>query len=152
MIEKKISKTPLAPDEDRIVLIKKGPTSMETSLKQLDLIYEKKAEWKVIKDGGVLSVPVEEFRISNPPKPDHSGNIEFGKKSGKAVGNLIESYPVSQTFTNLSEQVLMKYNAKKEKARAAGKSIINADAEAMATKLLELQLFRNGRMLRLRSS
>ena len=77
--------------------------------------------------------------MNNPPKPDHSGNIEFGKKSGKAVGNLIESYPVSQTFTNLSEQVLMKYNAKKEKARAAGKSIINADAaaEAMARKLPE---------------
>ena len=82
---------PLGPDEDRIVLIKKGPTSMENSLKQLELIFENKAEWKVIVEGGVLSVPFEEFRMSNPPKPDRSRNIEFGEKSGKAVGNLIES-------------------------------------------------------------
>ena len=138
-ISKMTESAPLAPDEDKIVLIKKGPTSMETSLKQLELLYENKPEWKVIEEGGVLSVPVEEFRMNNPPKPDNLGNIVFGKKSGKAVGNLIESYPVSQTFTNLSEQVLMKYNAEKEKARAAGKSIINADAaaEAMARKLPE---------------
>ena len=47
----------------------------------------------MIVEGGVLSVPVEEFRMNNPPKPDPSRNIEFGKKSGKAVENLIESYP-----------------------------------------------------------
>ena len=34
--------------------------------------YEKKAEWKVIEEGGVLSIPVEELRMENPPRPDRS--------------------------------------------------------------------------------
>ena len=82
------------PDENLRVLIKRGPNKEETSLKELEENYESKPEWKVIEGGGVLSVPVEEFRMNNPPKPDNLGNIVFGKKSGKAVGNLIESYPV----------------------------------------------------------
>ena len=43
------------PDEDKIVLIKKGPVSVETSLKELEENYARKPEWKVIEDGGVLS-------------------------------------------------------------------------------------------------
>ena len=48
------------------VLIKKGPTSVETSLKDLEENYASKPEWKVIERGGVLCVPVEEFRMINP--------------------------------------------------------------------------------------
>ena len=62
----------LAPDENIRVLIKKGPISVETSLKELEKNYASKSEWKVIEEGGVLSIPVEEFRMINPPKPDHA--------------------------------------------------------------------------------
>ena len=48
-------------------MIKKGPMSMETSLKELEEEYESKPEWKLIKEGGVLSVPVEELKKENPP-------------------------------------------------------------------------------------
>ena len=47
------------PDENLRVLIKKGPKSVETSLKELEENYASKPEWKVIENGGVLSVPVE---------------------------------------------------------------------------------------------
>ena len=59
------------PDEYLRVLIKKGPVSEETSLKQLEEAFASTPEWKVIENGGVLSVPVEEPRMLNPPKPDH---------------------------------------------------------------------------------
>ena len=55
------------PDENCRVLVKKGPVSVETSLKELEDNYESTPEWKVIEDGGVLSIPVEELRMENPP-------------------------------------------------------------------------------------
>ena len=62
---KKLFDSPLKPPEDEIVkvLIKKGPVSIETTLKELKENYASKPEWKVIEGGGVLSVPVEEFRM-----------------------------------------------------------------------------------------
>ena len=65
------------PDEKLKVLIKKGPVSVETSLKELEDNYESKPEWKLIEDGGVLSIPVEELRMENPPRPDHSRQVVF---------------------------------------------------------------------------
>ena len=53
------------PDENLRVLIKKGPVSVLTSLKELEDNYERKPEWKVIEEGGVLSIPVEELRMQN---------------------------------------------------------------------------------------
>ena len=50
-------------DKNYRVLIKKGPVSVETSLKGLEEDYESKPEWKLIKEGGMLSVPVEEHRM-----------------------------------------------------------------------------------------
>ena len=45
------------PDEDKTVLIKKGPSiSVETSLKDLEDMYKKQPEWDLVKNGGVLSV------------------------------------------------------------------------------------------------
>ena len=61
-INRLTSKSFISPDENMRVLIKKGPVSVETSLKELEENYERKPEWKVIEDGGVLSIPVEEFR------------------------------------------------------------------------------------------
>ena len=64
----------------------------------------------MIEEGGVLSVPVKEFRMTNPPKLNRSGYIEFVEKKGKGAKNLIEYYPISQTITNLNEQIPSKYN------------------------------------------
>ena len=91
-------------EEDKVVLIKMGPTSKGTSLKGLAETYANKPGWKVIDNGGVLSVPVEEFRMINTPKPDREGNVQFGKRKGKGAANLIESYPVGQTVADLNEQ------------------------------------------------
>ena len=126
-------------DETRRVLIKKGPVSVETSLKELEENYASKPEWKVIEEGGVLSIPVEEFRMINPPKPDREGRINFQKKQGGG-GKQIENYPVGQTIKNLNEQIMVKYNEEKEKAKSAGKSKAGAEnaAQAMAKKLPEL--------------
>ena len=53
-ILKLASKPKETPDENCRVLIKKGPVSVETSLKELEEKYANKLEWKVIEDGGVL--------------------------------------------------------------------------------------------------
>ena len=100
------------PDENLRVLIKKGPVTVETSLKELEENYASKPEWKVIEEGGVLSIPVEEFRMINPPKPDREGGVKFQKKQG-AGGKQIDSYPVGQTVGNLNETILAKYNEAK---------------------------------------
>ena len=89
------------PDKDKQILIKKGPISVGTSLKELEENYASKPEWKVIEEGGVLSIPVEEFRMINLPKPDRAGKVQFGKKKGG--GHQIESYCVGQTSKNLNE-------------------------------------------------
>ena len=86
------------PDENLRVLIKRGPDKKETSLKELEENYASTPEWKVIEGGGVLSVPVEEFRMLNPPKPDSDGKVVFVEKKGKGAGKQIESYPITQTI------------------------------------------------------
>ena len=50
------------PDENLRFLI----SGVETSLKELEDNYERKPEWQKIKEGGVLSVPLEELRMQNP--------------------------------------------------------------------------------------
>ena len=65
------------PHETWWVMIKKGPMSMETSLKELEEEYESKPEWKLIKEDGVLSVLMGELRMENPPKPNHSSQVVF---------------------------------------------------------------------------
>ena len=99
---KNISTFPVQqPDENLRVLIKKGPVSEEMSLKDLEENYARKPEWKVIEDGGVLSIPLEEFRMLEPPKPDHSGQLAFDKKKG-GKGTRIEDYAVCQTIEHLT--------------------------------------------------
>ena len=73
----------------------------------------------------------------NIPKPDREGKVQFDKKKGG--GHQIESYPVGQTIKNLNEQILVKYNEEKEKAKSAGKSKAGAEsaAQTMAKKLPE---------------
>ena len=85
------------PDENLTVLIKRGPVSVETSLKELEENYASKPEWKVIENEGVLRVPVEEFRMIDLPKPDHTGKVDFGRKKGRK-GDKIEEYPPAQTI------------------------------------------------------
>ena len=123
------------------VLVKLGPVSVETSLKELEEKYASKSEWKVIKEGGVLSVPVEEFRMINPPKPDHSGKLEFGKRKESAEGKHIDSYPVCQTIDHLNKVIKEKFSEVFEKSKAAGKSDAESKraAESVALKLPQYQ-------------
>ena len=86
-IAKLKTKSVMTLDENCRISIKKGPITVETSLKKLEEDYESKPEWKLIKEGGVLSVPVEELRMENPPKPDRSGSSCFQReerRTGKA--------------------------------------------------------------------
>ena len=108
--------------ENKRLLIKKGPVSEETSLKELEENYVGKPEWKVIEGGGVLSVPVEEFRMINLPKPDRAGNVKFVKRTGKDADKLIEGYHVAQTIARLNEEIVKRYKEEMEKAKDSGTS------------------------------
>ena len=68
------SKQKETPDENCRVLIKKGPVSVETSLKELEENYASKLEWKVIEDGGVL-------------RQHPCGGAQDGESSSPLVGN-----------------------------------------------------------------
>ena len=138
-IAKLASRTKETPDENLRVLIKKGPVSVETSLKELEETYERKSERKGIEDGGVLSIPVEELRMENPPRPDRSsGKVVFKEKKGGG-GRQIESYPVVQTIDNLKEVIRDNYEEEKQKAKAAGKE----ESEAEKKLFLKQQNFLN---------
>ena len=54
-ISKLLTSAPDALDDLRKVVIKKGPVSEETSLKELEEIYASRASWKVIEEGTVLT-------------------------------------------------------------------------------------------------
>ena len=110
--------------------------SVETSLKKLEDNYRIKSGWKVIDDGGVLSIPVEELRMENPPRPDRSGQVVFKEKKGGG-GKQIESYPVVQSIDNMNALIHEKYEEEKQKAKAAGKSEFKAGEIALkeATRL-----------------
>ena len=62
---KKISTTNIVRslNETLRVLIKQGPVSVDTSLKEIEENYAGKLEWKVIEGGGVLSIPVEDSSL-----------------------------------------------------------------------------------------
>ena len=131
------------PDEDKTVLIKKGPSiSVETSLKDLEEIYKKQPEWDLVENGGVLSVPVEELRMTSFPKPDLNGIVNFGAK--KAGENHIHNHPVGQTVENLNAEILAKYTQVRENAKATGKSEKESvqKAKLEATKLSKFQAVR----------
>ena len=49
-IGKLVSRPKEAPDDNLRVLIKRGPVSVETSLKDLEDNYKSKPEWKLIED------------------------------------------------------------------------------------------------------
>ena len=65
----------------------------------------------MIEEGGVWSVPVEEFRMQNPPHPDARGNIDFEKR--KAGDKQIEGYTVGETIDHLNAKIVIKYNKEK---------------------------------------
>ena len=83
--------------------------SEETSLKELEEYFAFRPEWKVIKDGGVLSIPLEEFRMVDPPRPNLSGHVAFDKKK-EGRGTKVEDHTVGQTIEHLNALVLSKYN------------------------------------------
>ena len=65
------------PDVNLRVSIRGRSGQRSWSLKELEDDYKSKPEWKVMEDGGVLSIPVEELRMNNPPRPDSSGQVPF---------------------------------------------------------------------------
>ena len=54
IIAKLITKSASAPDENCRISIKRGPVSVETTLKELEEDYEGKPEWKLVKDVFVI--------------------------------------------------------------------------------------------------
>ena len=131
-VKKLLTETNNVDDANNVILIKKGPMSVEIGLKDLEGIFMEKPEWDLIKSGKVLSVPVEELRMGLLPKADQAGNLNFEKKKGKHV---IEAYPVGQTIENLNDQILTQYNKVKAEAKAAGKAEKAAEAEAKSVAL-----------------
>ena len=131
-----------SPDENFKVLIKKGPSaSKETSLKEFEDIYASSATWKVIEDGGVVCVPLEEFRMIDLPQPNQAtGQVNFGKAKG-GQGTKIENYTVGQTVENLNALLLEKFNEEKEKAKTAGESEAESEKRA-STEAYHLPLFK----------
>ena len=77
-IRKMLDSPQQIPDENLRILIKKGPNKENTSLKELDENYASKPERKVIEGGGVLSIPMEELRMINPPLQDLMPQAMFG--------------------------------------------------------------------------
>ena len=123
-------------DKSLRVFIKKGSVNVESSLNELERDYENKPEWNLIKEGGVLSIPVEELRMENPPKPNHSGLLVFKEKIGGG-GKQIESYPVGQTIDNLNEEIREKFEEERQKAKDSEEPEFEAEKKAFAaaTKL-----------------
>ena len=60
-ITKMLNEPSRIPTKSKKVQIKKGPVSVESSLNELENFYSNRPEWKVIEDGGVLGVPVQEY-------------------------------------------------------------------------------------------
>ena len=69
-------------------------------------------------------------RMINPPKPDCSSQVEFGKTGGR--GNVIENYTVCQTIENLNALVLDKNKEEN------GKATVKAAAESEGKEMPEL--------------
>ena len=130
-ITKMLKEPRRTPNETKRVLIKKGPVSTESSLQELEEFYARRPEWKVIKDGGVLGIPVSEYRLMNPPNPDREGNVVFGQRKGSSRKQ-IDHYTVAETIESLNAHVKRHYNEVKAQALAKGKSVLQAEAAAQA--------------------
>ena len=76
-------------------------------MEQLENAFANTPEWKLVRDGGVLSVTVEELRMLNPPKPDNSGQLDFDKRKGGA-GKQIDNYPTGSAIESLNAIFLAK--------------------------------------------
>ena len=93
------------PDENCKILIRTaGSEPREWSLKDLEASYESTLEWRKIKEGAVLSVPVEEPRLRRRPEPGRSGRVTFPEhEDGR--GCKIDNYTPAETVEKLWEPV-----------------------------------------------
>ena len=70
----KLLDSPLkVPDKNLKILIKKGSTSVETSLQDLEESFAFNPSWKAIERSEVVSIPVVEFRTIDQHKPQSFG-------------------------------------------------------------------------------
>merc|ERR1712038_34695 len=122
-------------DENCKILIRKaGSESKEWSLQELEASYEGTPEWRKIKEGGVLSVPVEEPRLRRRPEPGRSGRVTFPEhKDGR--GNKIDNYTPAETVEKLWEPVRDRHDEEKRKSIASG--FTEEEAEVNATREAE---------------
>ena len=128
------------PEENLRVSIRGSSGQKYWSLKDLEDDFKSKPEWKVIEDGGVLSIPVEELRMQNPPRPNRSGQVHF-QEVARGGGKQIENYPVGQTVENLNKITQNKYEEEKKKALDGGKP----EPEACAIAFTAAKDFLNSR-------
>ena len=128
-ITKMLNEPSRIPNKSKKVLIKKGPVSVESSLNELENFYSNGPEWKVIEDGGVLGVPVQEYRLTHLPVPNREGNVVFGERKGP-TRKQIDHYTVAETIGNLNAVVKKRYDEVKVRAINIGKSVSKADAAA----------------------
>ena len=128
------NKLPTLPvDETKRVLTKRGPVSVEMSLSELEEDFAITPDWKVIgSEGGVLSIPADEFRMTNLPEPDSAGKINF-ELASMGRGTRIEHYPPAQTDGHMNEKIKLEYDEEVGKAKAAGKP----DPEKVADEAVE---------------
>ena len=110
------------PDENLRANVRDRSGTRSWSLKELEGDFGTKPEWKRIhNEGGVLSIPMVELRMQNPPRPDSSGNVAF-REVTRGGGKQIENYVVTQTVGYLNKLIQNKYEEEKKKAQNAGKS------------------------------
>ena len=120
VINKLTAKLKEVPDQNCRVVINKGPLSVETSLLELEDSFKENPEWTIIEKGGVLTVPVEELRMTNPPKPDRSGQLNFQNEKG--CGKQINNYPAAQSIESMDQLVVDTFQNEYTKAQYAGDS------------------------------
>ena len=120
-------------DETKRVLTKRGPVSVEMSLSELEEDFAMTPDWKVVgSEGGVLSIPADEFRMTNLPEPDSAGKINF-ELASMGRGTRIEHYPPAQTDGHMNEKIKLEYDEEVGKAKAAGKP----DPEKVADEAID---------------
>ena len=95
-------------DLTKSIILKESPSSTPfINLKDIETKFEETDEWKDVKEGGVLPIPVLEYRLQKPPRPNPDGKVEFEKKKKKQKTKTIDSYSIAETTTRMATEKLI---------------------------------------------